>query len=403
MGPLDGLRVVETSHELVAWAGKLLGDLGADVVVVEPPGGSHLRSWGPFVDDEPHPERSLWWWHYHTSKRGVVAALDDPRLAELIASADVFLTAEPVAALAAAGLDWPQLRERNPKLVMTSVRPFGRESARDGEPFTDLTLLAGGGPVWVCGYDDHTLPPVRGGGNQGYHTASHFAVMSTLIAGLHADRTGEGQLVDVSAHAAANVTTEVSTYGYLATGYEVFRQTGRHASHTFSLKTQFECADGRHVNAGLVPRKGADFAAMLRWLDELGLRDEFPLAGMLEIGTAWGIVPVTDIVNDPLTQEVYAASREAQQFAAERVGAYDYFISAQRAGLTAGIVYAPEEILEDPHFVAREWPTEVEHPELGRSYTYPGRPYRFTVTPWAISRRAPLLGEHDALLDTGWA
>ena len=402
MGPLDGVRVVELSHELVTWAGKLLADLGADVVVVEPPGGSPMRGWGPFVDDEPHPGRSLWWWHYNTSKRGVVASLDDPSLAALVRGADVFLVAEPAAALAAAGLDWDQLAGTHPALVMTSVRPFGRHSARDHEPCTDLTIQAQGGPVWACGYDDHTLPPVRGGGNQGFHTASHFATMTTLVALLHRDRTGEGQLIDVSAHAAANVTTEVSTYGYLATGYEVVRQTGRHAGPALSLPTQFECADGRHVNAGLVPRQGADFAAMLAWLDGLGLRDEFPLSGLLELGTGWGIVPISDILNDALTQEVYAASREAQQFVASRLGAYDYFISAQRHGLTAGIVYAPEEVLDDPHFRARGWPTAVQHPELGRTVTYPGQPYRFTETPWAISRRAPLLGEHQSLLATGW-
>ncbi len=406
MGPLDGVRVVELSHELCTWAGKLMADLGADVIVVEPPGGSPQRAYGPFVDDEPDPERSLWWWHYNTSKRGVVAdlanAADAAGVAALVARADVFLTAEPLAALAAAGLDWPDVAAANPGLVMTSIRPFGRMSARDGEPCTDLTILAQGGPVFMCGYDDHSLPPVRGGGNQGLHTASHFAVLSTLVALLHKDHAGPGQLVDVSAHAAANVTTEVGTYGFLAMGVEVQRQTGRHAGTALSLPTQFECADGRYVNAGLVPRKGDDFTLMLNWLDSLGLRDEFPLAGLLEIGTAWGIVAVSDILNDPLTQEVYSAARECQEFIANRVDAYDYFLSAQRTGLTAGVVYSPEEVMADPHFVARGWPTPVEHPELGRTITYPGQPYRFTETPWTISRRAPLLGEHQVLLDTAW-
>ncbi len=123
---------------------------------------------------------------------------------------------------------------------------------------------------------------------------------------------------------------------------------------------------------------------------------------LLEIGTDWGIVPFSDILNDPLTQEVYAAARDCQEFIASKVGAYDYFLSAQQTGLTAGVVYSPEEVLTDPHFVARGWPTEVEHPELDRTFTYPGQPYRFTGTPWAISRRAPLLGEHQELLDTAW-
>src|SRR3954451_20471373 len=109
-GPLDGVRVVELSHEHVAFAGKLLADLGAAVTVVEPPGGSPQRAQGPFLDDEPGPERSLWWWHYNTSKRGVVADLGEPddaaRVQALVAGADVLLVAGPPADQQAAGLDW---------------------------------------------------------------------------------------------------------------------------------------------------------------------------------------------------------------------------------------------------------------------------------------------------------
>src|SRR4051812_34068056 len=88
-GALDGVRVVEISHEHVAYAGKLLADLGAEVTVVEPPGGSVQRAYGPFLDDRPGPERSLWWWHYNTSKRSVVADLgaDAARVRALVAAA----------------------------------------------------------------------------------------------------------------------------------------------------------------------------------------------------------------------------------------------------------------------------------------------------------------------------
>jgi len=74
-GPLRGLEVVELASEHAAWAGKLLADLGAEVTLVEPPGGHATRAIGPFVDDRPDPERSLWWWHHHTSKNGVVLDL----------------------------------------------------------------------------------------------------------------------------------------------------------------------------------------------------------------------------------------------------------------------------------------------------------------------------------------
>ena len=76
-GPLDGIRVVEIASSWAAWGGRALAELGADVVVVEPPGGHHTRTLGPFAGDQAHPDRSLWWWYYNASKRSVVIDLDD--------------------------------------------------------------------------------------------------------------------------------------------------------------------------------------------------------------------------------------------------------------------------------------------------------------------------------------
>ena len=255
MGPLDGVRVIELTHEHVAWAGKLVGDLGADVVVVEPPGGSPQRSFEPFLDDQPGPERSLWWWHYNTSKRSVVADLtaDRERILELVAGADVFIEGEAPGTLAALGLDWATVSARNPRLVMVSITPFGSTSARSHEPVTDLTLMAEAGPAWSCGYDDHSLPPVRGGGNQSFHTACHHAVMSLLVALLAREETGEGEHIDVSMYAASNVTTEMASYGWLACGWEVQRQTGRHAAPMLTPPVQVRCRDGRYATTGVPP------------------------------------------------------------------------------------------------------------------------------------------------------
>jgi crotonobetainyl-CoA:carnitine CoA-transferase CaiB-like acyl-CoA transferase len=392
MGPLEGVAVVELSHEHVAFAGKLLADLGATVTVVEPPGGSVQRTYGPFLDDEPGPERSLWWWHYNTSKRSVVAdlELDRSRVLALIAGADVLLTGEDVT-----GLDWATLSAVNPRLVMASITPFGMTSERAGEPVTDLTLLAEAGPVWSCGYDDHSLPPVRGGGNQAAHTACNWAVMSVLVALLSREETGEGQLIDVNMLAASNVTTEMATYGWLMAGAEVQRQTGRHAAPVLTPTVQVRCADGRYATTGVPPRDPATFRAVLDLLDRLGLRDEFPSSVVLEIG-AERDRPINfgDAVSDPMVAELMTTGRDVVWFLAEHMDADDFFVETQSIGLATGIIYTPGEAMADPHFVARGFPVEIEHPELGRSFTYPGAPYRFTATPWS-ARRAPLLGEHQ--------
>jgi crotonobetainyl-CoA:carnitine CoA-transferase CaiB-like acyl-CoA transferase len=393
---LAGLRVVELSHERSAFAGKLLADMGADVVVVEPPEGSALRRWGPFVDDTPDPERSLAWWHYNTSKRGVVLDLETEAgragFRRLVARADLVLEAEDPGRLAALGLDYGDLARR--ELIWVSVTPYGRKLPGRADLMTDLTLLAAGGPVWSCGYDDHSLPPVRGGGFQGYNTACHYAVLSALTALLARGVSGEGQFVDVSMHAAANVTTEMSSYNYLVQGTTVQRQTGRHAMEALTLPVQVRCADGRYVNTGVPPRFPREFAGLLGWLREAGIADDFPEAVFLELGAKRDFVDLSKIGQDDEITAIFTAGREALNFLASRLSAYDFFVGAQRSGLPVGVIYAPEEAFEDPHFVARGFQVPVEHPELGRTIRYPGAPYRFEKTPWRIARRAPRLGEH---------
>lgn len=401
MGPLTGVRVVEVGCEHVAWAGRLLADLGAEVTVVEPPGGSVQRTYGPFADDRPGPERSLWWWHYHASKRSVVSDLSRPddRLLRLVERADVLLVSDDDAALAPAGLDWPTRSAADPRVVMVSVTPFGRDSHRRDEPVTDLTLLAESGPVWSCGYDDHSLPPVRGGGNQALQAAGNWAVMTLLVALVARDRTGTGQLIDVSMVAAGNVTTEMATYTWLLAGWELQRQTGRHASVTPTAPVQVRCADGRYATTGVPPREPAEYRALLDLLERTGLRDEFPDAAVLELGAERDTaLDFADVGRDPLVAVIVTAARDVVWFLAERLDAHRFFVETQSIGLATGIVYTPDEALADAHFVERGFPVHLEHPEIDRPYTAPGAPYRFTTTPATVGR-APLLGEHQADLD----
>ena len=398
-GALTDLRVIELASERIAFAGKLLADMGADVILVEPPEGDPSRHYPPFLDDRPGEDRSLYWWHYHTSKRGIVLDLerDEERRSfqRLIATADVLLESEPPGRLAALGLDYPDLSRHRAELIQVAVTPFGRDDPKSELPVTDLTILAGGGPVWSCGYDDHSLPPVRGLGDQGYNTGCHYAVMSTLTALLHRFASGRGQFVDVSLHAAANVTTEAATYAWLVKRDTVQRQTGRHAAVQPTGETQVLCADGRYANTGVPPRTPREFSAMLGWVRELGLEAEFPEAVFLEMGASWeGHFDLSLIGRDDTVTAIFGAGREALKLVASHVSADDFFIGCQHAGLPAGIIYAPEEAFEDEHFKARNFQVEVHHEDLERTFRYPGAPYQLPASPWRISRRAPKLGEH---------
>jgi benzylsuccinate CoA-transferase BbsE subunit len=399
-GALDGIRVVELSSEFGAYAGKLLADMGATVILVEPPDGDATRQYPPFVEDTPDPDRSLWFWHYNTNKLGVTLDLDviadRDRLLRLLDDTDVFLDAEPPGRMEALGLNDDRLKAERPGLITVSIAPFGPDSPRASEQVTDLTLLAGGGPVWSCGYDDHAIPPVRGGGGQAAHIAAHYAVMGLLVALLAREERGRGQHVSVNMNAAANVTTEAASYGWLAAQSVVQRQTGRHAAEVMTFPTQMQCADGRYFNTGFPPRRKAEFLALMEWMRELGLLDDFPLASLLELGTERSDISQAQLREDPLAGEIFHAGREAVAFIAERMSAYDVFVGLQSRGIPVGVIYSPEEVMADPHFIDRGFPTPLYHEELGREIAYPGAPYRFNRTPWELRHRAPRRGEHNA-------
>lgn len=400
MSVLDGIRVIELASERIAFAGKLLGDMGADVILLEPVQGEPSRSYPPYVDDEPGDNRSLYFMHYNTSKRSVILDLDTKpgraAFKKLIATSDILLESEPIDRLSALNLDYDDLIKIQPSLIHVAVTPYGRGEALSDLPVTDLTLMASAGPPWSCGYDDHSLPPVRGWGQQGYHTGCHYAFMSILTALLHRNTSGQGQFIDISMTAALNVTTEAGTYAWLVSGATVQRQTGRHAAVKPTGESQVRCADGRYVNTGVPPRFPEEFKKLLDWFKHIGLADDFPETVFLEMGATWeGPFDLSKIGEDEAITAIFSAGRQALIIIAQTISAYDFFIGCQNAGLSVGIIYSPEEAFEDEHFKARGFPVEVAHDDLERTVTYPGAPYQLPASPWSISRRAPHLGEHS--------
>jgi crotonobetainyl-CoA:carnitine CoA-transferase CaiB-like acyl-CoA transferase len=220
--------------------------------------------------------------------------------------------------------------------------------------------------------------------------------MSALTALFWRLSSGQGQFIDVSMHQAQNVTTEAASYSWLVARQTVQRQTGRHAATVPTGDTQMLCKDGRWVNTGVPPRAPADYGAILGWVRELGLEADFPEAIFLEMGAGLEKPLTYDRIGvDEEATAIFMAGREALALIAANVGAYDYFIGCQRRGVAVGVIYSPEEAFEDEHFRARGFQVPVEHADLGRSFRYPGAPYRLTATPWRISRRAPKLGEHN--------
>ncbi|GAC1395152.1 MAG: hypothetical protein NVS4B6_16410 [Mycobacterium sp.] len=377
----------------------MLAELGAEVIVVEPPEGSPQRRRPPFVDDQQGVDRSLRWWAGNAGKRGVTVDLDTlggvETLRQLLEAADVVVAEGD--SFADGAIEYQQCARGNTGLIWVSVTPFGLRSIRAGEPVTDLTILAGGGPVWNCGYDDHTLPPVRGAGDQSANIAGMYCAIGVLTALAFRDQTAQGQIVDVNVTAACNVTCEQTTYHWLVNQAVCLRQTGRHAYPTPSSSVQVRCADGLYATTGVLPRKAEDFAGLLTWLDELGLVEELPETVFLELGARRGEpVELALIGEDDETTAILSAARDAIILIASRLPAKEFFLTSQRRGFPAGAVLPPDAAFDDEHTVARGFQIAVDHPELGRTINYPGTPYIFSETPTTAPGRPPQLGEHNA-------
>ncbi|WP_264000753.1 CoA transferase [Mycobacterium intermedium] len=391
------MRVVEISDQFTAVGGRLLAELGADVVVVEPPGGAADRARPPFAGGGSGSDSSLRWWSGNVGKRSVTVEFGSGEgtnaLRRLIATADVVISG-------AGAVKDIRAATNHPALIWVAVSPFGLDSVRADHPVTDLTMLAGGGPVWNCGYDDHSLPPIRGAGEQSANIAGLYCAIGALVALAHRDQTGEGQLVDVNVNAACNVTSEQTTYHWLVNNETCVRQTGRHAYFTPSQPTQVRCADGAYATTGVLPRKPSEYADLLAWLVDLELIDELPESVFLELAASREApVDIALIGADDETTAILTAARDAMRLIASRLPAKEYFLESQRRGFPAGAVLSPDEAFEDEHIAARGFRVPVRHEELGETFEYPGVPYVFSATPAGPRSRPPLLGEHNDLLD----
>ena len=388
-GPLAGLRVLELTGEHAQFCGKLLADLGADVIKIEPPGGQETRKVGPYLNDEDHLERSLYFWHYNTSKRGVTLDITTPEgqeiLKKLAATAGLVLESFPADYLPSIGLGYEDLSAINPSLIMCSVTPFGQDGPWRDYQTSDLLHLAAGGQMASSGYDVEDIPdapPIAPGGGNSWHIASHYAYIGIMGALYHRDFTGEGQYIDVSAHEACSLTTEGAIAIYLSTGDVVRRHTGRHASVDMSPGIQHATNDGGFINttrsgSNLTP---ARIKTLATWMDEHGLADDLldekyqDLKVVEESGQHFADVLKNFFANMPLVES---------------------YEGGQELNFPWGAVRTMEEIMGDPHLQDREFFVSVEHPELRQKFTYPGAAAIYNASPWRISRRAPLIGEHN--------
>ncbi|MBE0480916.1 MAG: CoA transferase [Dehalococcoidia bacterium] len=392
-GMLNSFRVLDLADEKGLYCGKILADLGADVIKVERPGGDPARRLGPFYDNHPHPEKSLYWWAYNTSKRGITLNLhsaDGRKLfLELVKTADAVVESFAPGYMNDLGLGYGALSETRRDIVLTSITPFGLTGPYRDWKGPDLVGWALGGQVFVTGDEDR--PPCRISFPQAYLHAGSHAASATLAALYHREFTGEGQHVDVSMQEAVVWTLMSVVQFWDMMQFNMFRGGSTRRMGGPIARIAFPCKDG-HVAFLIAGGQLASISmpALIGWLAEEGMLGAFAdRAGWTPEDWA------TKVDFWSLTQEELDAQEGTLK---------EFFMRKTKAELYEGalkrrIILYPasttKDLAENLQLQARQFWADVPHPELGRTVIYPGIPYKSTGASCGISRRAPLIGEHN--------
>lgn len=395
---LADVRVVELADEQAEYTGLVLAGLGADVMKVEPIDGAPTRGIGPFLDGVEDPEWSLYFWNYNRGKRSValdVDTVDGAReLRALLADADIYIDSSAPAvqgARNALGIDAATLRADFPRLIIARMTPFGEDGPWRDYRGSDLIHLALGGPVMNCGYSpqpdgSYDLPPMAPQLWQAYHIANEQLLVSVMAALVHREQRGQGQIVSCAVHEAVSKNTELDLMNWVMRHATLNRQTAVHAGETLSTGTNLMYTkDGRWFIMTLIAR--TDRSNLIRFLERYGMAAD--LVDATNDQGSGRSIPGSEAATEDTNHLLEVTQRLMRRFTFDTAP----WREAQEAGVICVPLRRPEENLEDKHWIVRKTFNEVEHPELGRSFTYATSKWLSSETSWRPGRRAPLLDE----------
>src|SRR5499427_5865844 len=377
-GALDGIHVLDVAEPYGAYVSRLLGDLGADVIKIEPPGGDPGRQMAPLLPVGAE-QLSLPFVHANLNKRSIVLDVQQPqdqeRFRALAGQADVVVSTEGVATWGSRGVDLKRLSDDFPRLVWTSLTPFGLSGPYSAYVGNNIVVEAMGGLMYIQG--DDTRPPCVSPYEQGMHLASLHAAFGTLSALWERQTSGCGQVVEVSAQEVlAQIYYALVRYAY---GKDILRRTG--ARNPQPANGYYRCQDG-HIFLSLFQAHQWDRLAELMQ-DPVLLEPAF---------------------RDRNYQLAHADIVEAhiQQFAA-RFDRWTLTEALQRRGLPAAPVSTIADLAANVHLAARHFFLDLEQPPWGRLRS-PGPLFRASASSVRVRRPAPRLGEHQSeILDTAVA
>ena len=370
-GPLADLRVLELGTLLAGpFCGQLLGDFGAEVIKIEPPGqGDPMRVWGR----EKAHGKSLWWPVVARNKKAITLDLRQAEgqalLKELVQKADFVLENFRPGTMEKWGLGWAELSAINPRLIMIRVSGFGQTGPYSRQAGFGAIGEAMGGLRYVVG--DPSTPPSRMGISIGDSLAATFACVGALSALHHRDRTGRGQVVDSAIYEAVLNMMESLITEYDKAGY-VRERTG-------AILPNVAPSNVYRTRDGMVLIAANQDTVFARLAEAMG-RPELAQDPRYATHGARGAHQVElDALVEQWTQTL--TTREA-------LGLMDRF------GVPAGLIYRAPDMLEDEHFKARDAIVTVPHPDFGELRMQNVAP-KLSETPGSVRRPSPGLGEHN--------
>lgn len=392
---LDDLRVIDLTSEHGAYCGKLLAELGADVIKVEAPTGDRARRLGPFFRNDPSLENSLFFLFMNTGKRSMTLDLETAAgreiLHKLIDGADVLVEDLEGERLRALGLDYETLRTRNPRLIMTSITPFGRTGPYRDFIASDLTIMGMAGALYDYGFPDK--PPNRLPGHQSTILAGIHAAAGVLTALYARDQTGKGQQVDLSMQDAIATVSLTAVLTYDRQGRVTKRAGTRRLYPATGL---YRCADG--YSSWVCG--GVHWRALIKWMEAEGMAEDLPqpewretIQQMIVLRGGRALVGVDEEARAEImaryahVEDVFSTFVESRTRQQILDGALEYRVPVLP-------VLTVDEIANDEGLRSRCFWVDLPTGPGRDPIRYPGPPFRLSLTPAAVTRAAPLLGEN---------
>lgn len=353
--PLAGFRVLDATDELGVYATRLLVELGAEVVRLEPPGGDPLRRYPPFADADGRV--SLYHLHFNAGKRSLTLDLTRPAahdwLSRLLTTCHALVESGPVRGLLSTRIGLTAMWAARPDLVVVSVTPFGLHGSYRERTGGDLVVAAHSGLLWLNGRPDG--PPHRPGGEQAAHMAGLLAANAALLGLFHQRRTGQGCHLDVPATFAASLATLQTANANYVTWHG--RIPTRRGMGLPPFRHIFPAADG--------------------WVALTALPGQWPNLVRLLCDHA----AAADLADPAYRDDAYRYERSEHINAVIEAFTSRYpkqylFKVAQEAGVACAPVNTAADLAADPFLHGRGWFRPVRHADLGRVLRYPGPPFR---------------------------